>query len=305
MSPPNSRCNSAAALLVIAILLVSARAHAQACCAGANAVTPARLGPHENWLVGTQWHAGVLFGSFDANSHYNGESSREGDFEEDVFGAVRVVPRGQLALLVPFVETLRTAPGIPPDFGGGVGDVNVSARYDFVLAGESKTVPGIAALAGLTFPTGTPVDQARDVLAAQETGVGAYQYNFALSVEQTFGPWLAGGSFIVAARSPRTADGVHEQLAPQLLGLAYGSYVFDSGASLALVGSYQAEGDATIDGVTSPDSARRFATVSVAGLWPFNEWLRGVLTLSSTLPFAGQNDPALATLLVTLIGAFR
>jgi hypothetical protein len=304
VSPPSSRFNSAAALLVLAILLVSTRAHAQACCAGANAVTPARLGPHENWLVGTQWHAGVLFGSFDANSHYNGESSREGDFEEDVFGAVRVVPRGQLALLVPFVETLRTAPGIV-DFGGGVGDVNVSGRYDFVLAGESKTVPGIAALAGLTFPTGTPVDQARDVLAAQETGVGAYQYNFALSVEQTFGPWLAGGSFIVAARSPRTADGVHEQLAPQLLGLAYGSYVFDSGASLALVGSYQAEGDATIDGVTSQGSARRFATVSAAGLLPLNDWLRGVLTLSSTLPFAGQNDPALATLLVTLIGAFR
>lgn len=304
MSRPNSRSSSAAAWLVLGALLVSGQAHAQACCAGANAVTPARLGAHENWLVGTQWHAGVLYGSFDEHGRYSGEASREGDFEQDLFGAVRVLPRGQLALLVPFVETLRTAPGIV-DFGGGIGDLNASARYDFVLAGESKVVPGIAALAGLTFPTGTPVDQATDKLAAQETGVGAYQYNAALSVEQTFGPWLAGGSFIIAARSPRTADGVHEQLAPQLLGLLYGSYAFDSGASLALVGSYQAEGDATIDGATSPNSARRFATVSAAGLWPFSERIRGVLTLSGTLPFAGQNDPALATLLVTLIGAFR
>lgn len=304
MSRRNSPFSRVSPLLVLGALLVSSRAHAQACCAGANAITPARLGPHENWLVGTQWHAGVLYGSFDDRGKYSGAPSREGDFEQDAFGAVRVVPRGQLALLVPFVETLRTAPGIT-DFGGGVGDVNLSARYDFVLAGESKTIPGIAVLAGVTFPTGTPVDQTRDVLAAQETGVGAYQYNVALSVEQTFGPWLAGGSFILAARSPRTADGVHEQLAPQILGLLYGSYAFDSGASLALVGSYQAEGDATIDGATSPNSARRFATVSAAGLWPFDEWLRGVLTLSSTLPFAGQNDPALATLLVTLIAAFR
>jgi hypothetical protein len=304
VSRRNLPFNSASALLLLGILLLTTRAHAQACCAGANAVTPARLGPHENWLVGTQLHAGVLFGSFDENSHYDAASSHEGDFEEDLFGAVRVVPRGQLALLVPFVETRRTAPGIV-DFGGGIGDVNVSARYDFVLAGESKTIPGIALLAGLTFPTGTSVAQAKDRLAAQETGVGAYQYNLAVSVEQTFGPWLAGGSLIVAARSPQTMDGVHEQLAPQLLGLIYGSYAFDSGASLALVGSYQAEGDATIDGITSQNSARRFATVSAAALWPFNDWLRGVLTLASTLPFAGQNDPALATLLVTLIAGFR
>jgi hypothetical protein len=311
VSRPSSRFSSASVLLALGILLLSVRAHAQACCAGANAVTPARLEPHENWLVGTQWHTAVLFGSFDANSHYSAASRSEGDFEQDLFGAVRVLPRAQLALLVPFVETLRTAPPIVAtapgivDFGGGIGDVNVSGRYDFVLAGESKTIPGIAALAGLTFPTGTPSDQAKDKLASQTTGVGAYQYNFALSVEQTFGPWLAGGSFIFAARSPRTVDTVHEQLAPQLFGLVYGSYVFDTGASLALVGSYQAEGDATINGAQSLDSARRFATVSAAGLWPFNDWLRGVVTLSSTLPFAGQNDPALATLLLTLIGGFR
>src|SRR5436309_3988202 len=49
---------------------------------------------------------------------------------------LRIAPRAQLALLVPIVETYRRFP-TASDSGGGFGDVNLSARYDFVLAGES------------------------------------------------------------------------------------------------------------------------------------------------------------------------
>jgi len=50
----------------------------------------------------------------------------------------------------------RTRPVKPQPriVGGGIGDVNLSLRYDFLVAGQSHIVPGIAALVGLTAPTG-------------------------------------------------------------------------------------------------------------------------------------------------------
>jgi len=143
----------------MASCLFTHTAWGQACCAGAGALTPGRLQLHEDALVGTQLHAGVVLGSFDAKGTYapTGPHYAEDDYEEDLFGAVRVFQRGQVALLVPFIETYRSESGTN-ELGGGIGDVNLSLRYDFILAAESKIVPGIAVLAGITAPTGTPAD---------------------------------------------------------------------------------------------------------------------------------------------------
>ncbi len=40
-------------------------------------------------------------------------------------------------------------------FGGGIGDINASGRYDFIGRASRFTCPGIALLAGVTAPTGT------------------------------------------------------------------------------------------------------------------------------------------------------
>lgn len=295
-----------AGLLALAAQLGASSASPQACCAGSSAATPARLAQHETALAGVQVHAATLFGSFDQNGSYvaSPHGVSEYDFEQDLFGAVRVLPRGQLALLVPTDETLRSTPTVH-DFGGGLGDINFGARYDFVLAGESRYVPGIALLAGLSVPTGTPPEKARNPLATDSTGLGAFQLNVGLSLEQTFGPWLVGGSFIVAARTPRSVLAIREQLAPQFTGLLYGAYAFDSGLSVAVVGSYQAEGDATLNGVGTEGTARRIAAVSLAGLMPLTSWLKGVLTLQTDLPVFGRNLPALGGFLVTGIASWR
>src|SRR6201999_23593 len=105
--------------------------------------------------------------------------------------------------LAPIIETWRETTLDGGHLGGGIGDVNLSARYDFVVAGESLYVPGVALLAGVTAPTGRASESARARLAVDATGIGAWQANVALALEQTFGPWLLNATAIVAKRTPR------------------------------------------------------------------------------------------------------
>ena len=155
--PMLRHCFCAVLFAFLAIAAFPARARAQACCAGAGAITPGRLAVHEDALVGLQLKAANGFGSFSSDAEHlrgfaranHGVGARAGLSS----AALRVLPRGQLALLVPAIQTYRRTPS-QSSFGGGLGDINFSARYDFVLAGEALYIPGIALLAGVTFPTG-------------------------------------------------------------------------------------------------------------------------------------------------------
>ena len=289
---------------------IAGRANAQACCAGAGALTPGRRALHEDALVGTQLRAATVVGTFDDGGKYAPTSSgyREGDFEEDIFGAVKVLRRGQVALLVPFVETARHEQGLG-EFGGGIGDVNLSARYDFVRSGESRYVPGIAVLAGLTAPTGTPADRQNPSkpLGTDATGIGAWQGNGGVALEQTFGPWLFNVTELLAWRAPRTATiggvAVDEALKPQFVTLVGVAYTLPSDASIALFGSYTLEGTATLDGAPAPDSARRVALLSVSGLYPLSDRLRiqASVFLDPPLSGLGQNQTATLGLTATIV----
>jgi hypothetical protein len=299
-----------AAAVVAVTFTFAQEAWGQACCAGAGALTPGRLQLHEDALVGVQLHAGMVLGSFDAQSSYSptGPHFAENDYEEDLFGAVRVLRRGQVALLVPLVETYRNASG-SGEFGGGIGDVNLSARYDFVRAGESKYMPGIAVLAGVTAPTGTPPDapDPSKPLGTNATGIGAWQGNVGLALEQTYGPWLLNATELLAWRAARTANigGVSESetLAPQFVTLVGGAYTFKNDASLALFGSYTFEGTASLNGAPAPDSARQIAVVSVSGAYPISDHFRiqAGLFLNPPLSGLGLNQTAATGLTVTLL----
>ena len=123
-------------------------------------------------------------GSYDTGGRFHGSpaGATEFDFEEDLFGAVRVLRRGQVALLAPFVETQRQTRVDGGHLGAGVGDINASFRYDFFLAGESRYVPGVALLGGVTLPTGRAPESATAPLAVDATGIGAWQANVALKL---------------------------------------------------------------------------------------------------------------------------
>ena len=69
---------------------------------------------------------------------------------------MRVARRAQVSLL-PIVQTHRQSSGVD-EWGGGLGDVALAGRYDFLLASEAVRWPGVALLAAATLPTGRPVD---------------------------------------------------------------------------------------------------------------------------------------------------
>jgi hypothetical protein len=311
MSRRRSKCGEGL-LALAAILACSSQAKAQACCAGTGAVTPGRLGLREFALLGVQLKTAAELGSFDANGQYekSPQGASELDLEQDLFAAIRVFDRAQVALLVPLVETRRTSQGLE-EFGGGIGDVNLNLRYDFKLAGTSQLVPGIAALAGITFPTGTPPDSPHlRPLATDATGIGAYQGNLGLALEQSFGPWLLNITGIAALRSARsvTSDGVtiHERLATQWTALAAVAYVLPSEAALALSASYAAEGNARINGEAALDSGHRLTTLTASGVLPLSDtWrLQGALFLNPPLSSTSLNQTALGGALLTAVRAW-
>jgi hypothetical protein len=295
------------AATLVASCTFAGRARGQACCAGTGALTPGRLQLHEDALVGTQLHAATVLGEFDNGGHYSpvAPGFSEDDFDQDLFGAVRVLRRGQIALLVPLVETYRHEGGLK-EFGGGVGDVNLSARYDFLLAGQSHYVPGVAVLAGVTAPTGTPPDAQNPgkPLGTGATGIGAWQGNVGLALEQTYGPWLFNATELLAWRASRTADigGISESetLAPQFSTLVGAAYTFDNDASVALFGSYTFEGLATLNRAPAPDSARRVVLVSVSGAYPLSDHFRMQASLFLDPPLSGLGLDQTATAGMTL-----
>jgi hypothetical protein len=308
MRPSPSKSSSALLCVAFAAALLAwpASAYAQACCAGSSALTPGRLALHEDALVGLQTRTGFGFGSFGNDGSFASfpKDTSELDLEQDLFGAVRVLDRGQVALLVPLVEARRATPTNSAETGGGIGDVNLSARYDFTLAGASTILPGIAVLAGVTLPTGRPPESAKTVLAVDATGVGALQANLGLALEQSFGPWLVNATGIVAKRFPYTANGIHEALAPQVTMLAAVAYTFPNEDALALLASYTVEGDPTVDGVATSGSARRTPLVGLSGVLPIGDTWRALGGVSVNPPIAplGLNLPnAAVTFTVTVL----
>jgi hypothetical protein len=308
MRPSRSRSSNAVlrAALATALLAWPASARAQACCAGSSALTPGRLALHEDALVGLQTRTGFGFGSFGGDGSFSSfpKDTSELDLEQDLFGAVRVLERGQVALLVPLVEARRATPTNTAETGGGIGDINLSARYDFTLAGASSVMPGVAILAGVTLPTGRPPESATTPLAVDATGVGAVQANVGLALEQSFGPWLVNATGILAKRFPYTANGIHEALAPQLTFLGAVAYTFPNDDAIALLASYTIEGDPTVDGASTTGNARRTPLVGLSGALPIGDTWRALGGISVNPPIAplGLNLPnAAVTLTLTLL----
>jgi Putative MetA-pathway of phenol degradation len=298
-----------AIVLALAFTLVPRLVWAQACCAGSGAVTPGRLAMHEDALVALSAKAAHVYGSFDSNGHYSTPppGSAEQNFEQDAIGSLRlpVVDRAQVALIVPLIENRRTSRGVA-EFGGGLGDVNFSARYDFLYAGQHRYVPGIAALVGVTFPTGRAPEDATQPQATDATGIGAFQGNLGVAVEQLFGAWLVTAYGIVAKRAPRTAGGIHTALGTQWTALVAVAYSLPHDYAIALSASYTGEGNADVQGQEVAGSARRIPILGLTGVVPLSDHLRlqGGLSANPPIPQLGKNQPATIGFGVTALYAW-
>jgi hypothetical protein len=281
------------------LLAWSGPALGQACCAGGSAVTPARLELHEDYAIGFETHATLITGSFLGTNYLtNQPGSSEIDLEEDLLATARFFGRGQVSLDVPGLATYRADTGIS-DFGGGLGDINLGARWDFIEASESQHFPGIALLLGVTVPTGRPADApSASALAANATGIGAFQLTGGVALEKIFGTHvLVDLSGLVSQRLPRTVEiggqTIQETLGAQLFAIAAVGWVFDSGIAVALSGTFTGELDAVLDGQRVPQSGRSLTTFSLSGSLPINDnWrLQGSVFDEPQISGLGANQP--------------
>lgn len=275
-----------ALFFALCLALSPSLARAQACCSGASAVTPGRLALHDEALIGMLLRGSAVVGSHDERGRYRSapSSSRERNMELDLIGAVRVLDRAQLALSVPLQLTHRSLLGLS-ETGGGLGDVNLSTRIDWTLAGASRRVPGIALLAGLSLPTGRGAEEARKPLSTDATGLGVWELTVGAAVEQLFGPVLVGATALVSARGDKERQGHTRGLSPRFTGLLSVAYTFSSEAALALSMQHLREGDASVDEVSIAGSRLRSTTVTFSGLLPLSDTLRLSAGVFSGLPF--------------------
>src|SRR6187399_1958151 len=132
MSSSTSTCHSqrtrrgvafAFAFAFASMLFDAHEARAQACCAGAAAVSPGRLMLHETALIGARLRAATSLGSYDARASFHGNpsGSNEFDFEQAVFGSLRFLRRGQAGAVLPLLESWRRSESTGAEFGSGLG----------------------------------------------------------------------------------------------------------------------------------------------------------------------------------------
>jgi hypothetical protein len=267
-------------------------AFAQACCAGGGAYQPARLKLHEDYLVGIQARAQDELGSLDPVGQYNSNpaGTAELDLEQDLVGTLRLLERGQVGVSVPLVETHRTVPGLS-EWGGGLGDIALSLRYDFLYAAESAHLPGLAVVGGVTFPTGRAPEQAHSTLGTDATGTGSFQGSAGLEIEQVFGHLVLSLTAQAWASAPRTVASVHSQLGPQISGLAAVGWIFGSDAAVALAFSTSQSWGTRINGVVVANSGQGLTTAELSGGLPINDAWRLQGGLLADLPVLGRNRP--------------
>jgi hypothetical protein len=289
-------------------LLASARAaHAQACCAGGALVAPTRLAQQEDYGAAVGVRARSNVGSFAPDGGFVALTGTDQTIEQDVAAAMRVARRAQVSLLLPIVQTHRQSSGVD-EWGGGLGDVALAGRYDFLLASEALRWPGVALLAAATLPTGRAVDQASAPLATDATGAGTYDATLGVGLEKTGDHVYAALNGWVTHRFARTVSPpgvapIHQSFGLRWTALAVGGYVFDNEAAAALYVSALGGGAATIDGITAPSTGKRLTTVGAAGLWPVAElWrVQGALYSDVLLSSFGRNEQGGYGLTLSLI----
>jgi hypothetical protein len=173
-----------------------------------------------------------------------------------------------------------------------------------LVAGQSPRIPGVALLLAVTLPTGRALEDTRQPLGTDATGIGAFQATAGAAVEQSFGNLFVNLSAWLTQRAPRNVDGVSETLGLQVSGLGGLGYTLRNewvvGGSL----SYAGARDAVINGVREPGTGRSLAVLSILLTVPLGETWRLQAGAYDDLPFWGTNQPATAGLTLALFRAW-
>lgn len=290
--PPRAFVLGLAVAASAATVSAARSAHAQACCVGASGLTPGWLMTHERALVGAQVRLSGAHGTYPTSGGFTTqEPGRDARVEPTIYASYRFLPRGQVSLSMPFVGTRRRS-GAIVETRARPGDLTLIGRWDFVRPGESR-IPGIALLAGVLAPTGRPSDRGTGLLGADVTGIGAWEGNAGVSVEQTFGHVVVHATVLAGLRTPRTVLGLEQQLGVRALYLAGVGWVWDDDTSMLLTLTHLSEGDATVDGATAPGTGFRATQAALVMSTPITDTLRLRTSVFTDIPPLGLNRQAL------------
>jgi hypothetical protein len=277
------------AAAVAALLAAPRAAQAQACCAAPNLVTPARLQRNESFGAGVQARGRGVYGAYATDGSFAGTSSGDVETEQDLFAAVGLGGRVQVAVIVPFVETRRSAPGLTA-WGGGLGDVRASARVELLRDGANGAWPGLALLVGGAFPTGTSPEEARETLAADATGTGTASASVGLELERRFERRFVTLATAVSARAPRTVGPVRQSFGLELLGLLSAGTIVGEDVAVGgfLAASRQGASRDAATGAMLPGSALALVTVGAGTAFPLSDGWRALGSLAVDCPVSGM-----------------
>lgn len=287
------------AAAVAVFLLAEPRAAAQACCVGASGLTPGWLANHERVLVGAQLRVSETHGTYPVRgTFYVPTPGRDARIETSLFASVRLLPRLQASVFAPLVTTRRRSGGIV-ETRTSPGDVTLVSRYDLIRTGERR-LPGVALLAGLQAPAGTPPDRGSGLVGADVTGIGAWEGDVGLSLERSFGHVLLHATALVGFRAPRDVLGVEQRLGPRALYLLAGGWVFDDDAAILGTITHSSDGDASLAGVDAPGTGFRVTQAALLVVTPLSDTLRLRTSVFTDVPPLGNNHAALGGTSISL-----
>ena len=259
--------------------------------------------------MGFRAGASIVYGSFDDQRVLHGQPA--GATEVDFGQALLVTARAgseplQFSVAIPFAETVRSAGGVN-DAGGGLGDLQLSMRWDVLRAGKDPIVPGIAPLLSVTAPSGTAADAARNALGADATGLGALQFGVGIAFEQIFGRALFAITTTAQFHAARDVAGVHSQLGPDLAATLGVSYTFRNGWALGGAFTYSNSFDSNVAGEDVANSARASSQFAVTGAMPIRTSARllGSVFFVPPMSSMGQNEAATVGFALTLVYGFQ
>jgi hypothetical protein len=261
-----------------------------------------RLAPEENASATVITTAQDLRGHWDGGGTYIPSDPNARDREYRVEGRVmgRIGRHFQFGGIVPVLHTTRKTVDSSSS-GGGLGDVTVLTRWDFVKPGGEGAWPGIAATMSLSLPTGRSPFNSKDPSLADVTGAGAYELRPGIALEKN---WWTGWYVIAAAGvgfyAPFKSDrDVTIQLGPRMLAFVAVGKSWTNGLGLAGALSYDREAGPRVDGVRSVlfrarPSAMLFGSYAVDDHWTLiasGQW---------DLPISGLGREQLAGITVGL-----
>ena len=197
------------------------------------------------------------------------------------------------------VSLMHREAGALSDTGGGLADISLGVRHEFLQIGEVLELPAIALTAAVLAPTGRAPDAATQPLGADTTGRGAFALSAGLSFEITRLPWFVRLDLGAVVPLPFTREdtGKIQRFGPEVDVAVSGGLEVGRGVVISLVAPIAWHAPLTIDGDEIPDSERLDLGLGLAGSVALDGHWTAQLSVDTGvfIDGAGDNTPARIT----------